>query len=359
MQVDYIIVGQGVAGTLLSWSLINAGCKVLVIDENKHHTSSKVASGLINPVTGKRVVRSWMIEELMPVAIDAYKMLEQELGCDLITQCNLLDFFPTLEARDIYHHAMQKDSAYLQLANASDLEQYFRSNYGIGEITPCWLIDLNSLIENWREVLLQRDMLLNEKFNWNDCKVSADGIVYKNVSAKRIICCAGTGGFDNPYFSLLPYTKNKGEVIIASIAGLPRNKIYKQGALKIVPWKDDQFWIGSSFAWKYKDIEPTEAFRKRVEEHLPYWLKLPVSIVDHWAAERPTTVGQLPFVGFHPSMPSVGVLNGMGTKGCSLAPYFSKQLTEHLVNDAPILPDADVKRFTRILTRHKVSSSNN
>ncbi len=49
--------------------------------------------------------------------------------------------------------------------------------------------------------------------------------------------------------------------------------------------------------------------------------------------------------------PSVGILNGMGTKGCSLAPYFAKQLTDHLVYQIPVAKDADIKRFEKILTR--------
>jgi hypothetical protein len=39
----------------------------------------------------------------------------------------------------------------------------------------------------------------------------------------------------------------------------------------------------------------------------------------------------------------------MGTKGCSLAPYFARQLCDHLCSGLPILPEADVKRFRRIL----------
>ncbi len=55
----------------------------------------------------------------------------------------------------------------------------------------------------------------------------------------------------------------------------------------------------------------------------------------------------------HPAIPNLdlGILNGMGTKGCSLAPFFAKQLTGHLLYNTPINADADVKRFARILTR--------
>jgi len=58
-----------------------------------------------------------------------------------------------------------------------------------------------------------------------------------------------------------------------------------------------------------------------------------------------------PFVGLHPANPKVGILNGMGTKGCSLAPYFAKQLAEQLIFDKPISAEANINRFTKILMR--------
>ena len=68
MEFDYIIIGQGICGTFLSWNLIKAGKKILVIDELQKFSSTKVASGIINPVTGRRVVTTWMIEELLSFA---------------------------------------------------------------------------------------------------------------------------------------------------------------------------------------------------------------------------------------------------------------------------------------------------
>ena len=88
MTNDYLVIGQGLCGTFLSYYLLKAGKSVIVIDENKAHTASKVASGVINPVTGRRIVRTWRIEELLPFALKAYKKLENEFGQSLVKQCN-------------------------------------------------------------------------------------------------------------------------------------------------------------------------------------------------------------------------------------------------------------------------------
>ena len=142
----------------------------------------------------------------------------------------------------------------------------------------------------------------------------------------------------------------KGEALIASIPGLPRTNTYKQG-INIVPWKNDLFWIGSTYEWDFKDLLPTPGWRKKVEEQLSYWLKLPFTIVDHLASERPANMERRPFVGLHPHYPEIGILNGMGAKGCSVAPFFAKQLTDFLIRGNPIYADADVGRFAKTLSR--------
>ena len=79
-------------------------------------------------------------------------------------------------------------------------------------------------------------------------------------------------------------------------------------------------------------------------------LKLPFTIVDHLAALRPAVaVERRPFVGLHPFINQVGILNGMGTKGCSLAPYFAEQLALNITRQKPIDPLADISRFKRII----------
>ena len=83
-----------------------------------------------------------------------------------------------------------------------------------------------------------------------------------------------------------------------------------------------------------------------------HWLKVPFKIIDHLCGIRPATLERRPFVGFHPLHPSIGILNGMGTKGCSLAPFFAKQLANHLVHNEPINSEADVYRFSKILSRN-------
>ena len=113
----------------------------------------------------------------------------------------------------------------------------------------------------------------------------------------------------------------------------------------------DMFWIGASYIWDFDNAEPTAEFREKTEQVLKDWLKIPFRIVEHRSGLRPATLERRPFVGFHPRQPAIGILNGMGTKGYSLAPFFARQLTDHICHGAPITPEADVSRFRKILAR--------
>jgi glycine/D-amino acid oxidase-like deaminating enzyme len=348
-RLDYIILGQGICGTFLSYYLLKAGKKVLVIDESKPFTASKAASGVINPVTGRRIVRTWRIEELLPFALEAYEDLGREINMYLIKSISILDFHASTQMKEAFVKRMLEGEDYLQIPpDAGEWTNYFNFYFGVGAVSPSLLIDLNTMLSTWRQKLKEKDLLLEEVFDWNECSNETNHIAYKNIKADKVICCDGVAGFDNPYFNKLPYAKIKGEAIIARIPTLPATYIYKQG-LSIVPWKQDLFWIGSSYEWNYDDVLPTTSFLRKVETHLQQWLKMPYTIVDHFASERPATIERRPFVGVHPHHPSVAIFNGMGTKGCSLAPFFAYQLTKHLLEQQPLYAEVDVQRFKRIL----------
>ncbi len=351
MKADYLIVGQGISGTLLSRALIKAGKQVVVIDDGNISSSSKVASGVINPVTGKRLVRTWMIEELLPFARETYEKMGAEFGVSLVSKCNILDFHASRDAAEGFNDKLAEENEYLsQSADESKWQEYFRFNYGIGEIDPCLLVDISAMLRKWRDHLFSKDLLVWNRFRIDDCEIAEGGVRYGDITADKIIFCDGAASAEHPFFNKLTWSKDKGEVLIAEIPVLPSNNIYKQ-AINIVPWRDGLFWIGATHDWKYSDMQPTAAFRKQTEELLNYWLKLPYKIVDHLVAQRPVNMDRKPFVGLHPAIPSVGIFNGMGTKGCSVAPYFAEQFAQHLVNGTPLMPDVDVRRFAKILSR--------
>jgi glycine/D-amino acid oxidase-like deaminating enzyme len=354
MQVEYLIIGQGISGTFLSYYLSKEGRSFLIVDNNADNTPSKIAAGIINPVTGRRMVTVWMADEILPFAWNAYQEIGNDLNITAISQKNIIDFFPNPFMRENFLKRLKEGNEYIQSpADQEYYRQYFNYDFGCGEIKPVYTAHLETLLPAWRQQLIRQENLLEENFEINELKISNNKVFYKDIIADKIIFCDGAAGFDNPYFKQLPFAPNKGEALIAEIPGLAAANIYKKSVL-MSPLQHsgaDLFWVGSNYAWDFDNADPTAEFRKTTEAALREWLKIPFKILDHRAGIRPATLERRPFVGMHPHQANVGILNGMGTKGCSLAPFFAKQITDHLVNGKTISPEADINRFKKMLSR--------
>ena len=351
MQVDFLIIGQGISGTWLSYYLKQANKSFLVIDNNQPNSATRIAAGIINPVTGRRIVKTWMIDELLSFLIPAYQELGNELGIKAIEQKSLVDFHSTPQMKIAFDERLKEKAEFL--FQPTDQQQYistFNYDFGFGEVDPCYVVNLKEIIPAWRKKLMATGQLLEEDFEIDKLQQTEKELNYKNIKVEKIIFCDGRNAAQNPFFKTLPFALNKGEAILIESSRIPSTHIFKKGMM-LTSVEDNIYWIGSNYLWEFPNDQPTEQFRKQTELLLKNWLKTSFKIVGHLASVRPANIERRPFVGFHPVKKNIGILNGMGTKGCSLAPFFAKQLTEYLISGKEILPDADIKRFTRILMR--------
>src|SRR5436190_1596500 len=99
-RLDFVIVGQGLAGTTLAWQLRRRGQRVLVIDHEGGGSASRIAAGLVTPVTGKRLAKSWRWDELFPAAVTFYRSLEAEIGGAFFHQRPAVRLFADEAERD-------------------------------------------------------------------------------------------------------------------------------------------------------------------------------------------------------------------------------------------------------------------
>jgi glycine/D-amino acid oxidase-like deaminating enzyme len=198
--------------------------------------------------------------------------------------------------------------------------------------------------------LRNNNRLRESVFELSKLRPNDRGIEYSDIRARYIIFCDGKSSALNPYFDKLPFALNKGEGLLVEINGLPHHAVFKKG-MSLVPYRENIFWLGSSYEWSFENDQPSESFRSQAENWLNHFLKSPHHIIEHFAAIRPATLERRPFVGFHPLHPQIGILNGLGTKGCSLAPYFATQLADNLRERKEINPLVDIKRFGKILAR--------
>lgn len=352
MQTDVLIIGQGLCGTMLSWQLQKEGKSFIVLDEGAENSSSRVAAGIINPVTGRRYAITWMIEHLLDFAQMTYEELGQYLDAKIFYQKSVIDFFPSPQMRNAFVDRISENDTYLHpYPDQNRFNQHFNYDFGCGEIRPAFSVDVQSLLFLWQTKLKEANAIKEEAFRPEELSLTDDGVIYQNITAQKIVFCDGVSSLSNPWFSLLPFAANKGEALIIECDGLTNEHVFKRGMLLSPLAAKNTFWVGSNYQWEFEDDRPTENFFKAATSLLDQWLKHPYKVLQHKAAIRPATLERRPFVGFHPLYPSIGIFNGMGTKGTSLAPFFAHQLVQHLVYGFPLAPEADVHRFQRILSK--------
>ena len=206
MQVDFLIIGQGISGTWLSYYLEKANKSCLVIDNNQPNSATRTAAGIINPVTGRRIVKTWMIDELLSFLVPAYQDLGKDLGIIAIEEKSLIDFHPTPQMKLAFDDRLKENAEFL--FHPKDQQRYtetFYYDFGYGEVDPCYVINLKAIIPAWRNKLLLNDQLLEEDFEIDKLKQTEKDIYYKDIKAGKIIFCDGIGSSENSFFNSLPF----------------------------------------------------------------------------------------------------------------------------------------------------------
>lgn len=338
MDIDFLIIGQGIAGSLLSYKLMAAGKKVMVIDRVAKDKASLVAGAVINPLSGKNFSPARDAALVIPEALTCYKAMEQLLGASFLQQTKLC-FFPQDEDQAYAFEQARKtvqagkELHWLENRYFETYGKCFHARQGIGMQEPLWQVDAALLLRLWQEYLAKHDAYREATFDPGDLEIKEPGIKYQDITARAVIFCEGAAAALNPFCRYLPFTRNRGDVLLLSVPGLPADSIYHRN-LRLVPRSGDLFWCGSNYGWDFKDLEPDAAWRDEVVTQLNQWLKIPFSVADHIVAQRPTTAGQVPLVGMHPAIPGLAIFNGLGTRGFSSGPYWAGELSKLLLDPA-------------------------
>jgi len=112
MNLDYLIIGQGISGSLLAYHLIKYQKKILVIDDPKSNVSTSVAAGIYNPITGRRLVRTWNAHLLFPFLKKVYGELENILNVKSYIHMKTLPILLLIIAKELLSRQASKGRSY-------------------------------------------------------------------------------------------------------------------------------------------------------------------------------------------------------------------------------------------------------
>jgi glycine oxidase len=343
IKKDYIVVGQGIAGSMLAWFLQKRNKSFMIIDDAKPNAASRIAAGIIHPITGRRIVKTWMADQLIPFAESTYTEIENHFHCQIFHPTSIVELLSSPKEFNDWMTRSEEQNL------ATYIDPSFHSNAYDNYLQPfskkilikksSW-IDTTTLLNKFRSHFEKEEKLLDEKFQFENLELKKEAVNYKGISASKIIFCDGGEALKNPFWKHLPFLPSKGEIIIIKaemkLEHILNRKIF------ILPLGDNLFKVGSTYSWKYENEFPTVEAKEELMNQLKSVIKIPFEVVDQAAGIRPTVKDRRPMLGLHSDHKQVGVFNGLGTKGCLLAPFFANHLTGFLDGRNQLIPEADV-----------------
>ncbi len=348
MEVDYIIVGLGLAGLAFTKELEKNNKSFLVYEDNSQN-SSIVAAGIYNPVILKRFTPVWNAIEQLEIALPFYTELEKKFNTKYNYPVDIYRIFKSVEEQNNWFIACEKPllSNYMTPKIITKHFEGIIASYGFGKLTNTGRIDTKTLLVDYKNYLTERNLLINESFEYNDLKINECNVEYKNVKASKVIFCEGFGLVKNPFFNYLPIQEAKGELITIHATNLNVDFLIK-AAVFVLPLGKNYFKVGATFNWKDKTTLPTEEGKQELITKLESFINVPYTIVEHTAGIRPTVKDRRPLVGFHPKYKNLAILNGLGTRGVMIAPIAAKALYNNLEKEIVLDKEISIDRFQQL-----------
>jgi glycine/D-amino acid oxidase-like deaminating enzyme len=345
--VDYIIVGQGLAGSAIALQLIRGGKKVLVIDEPSRNHSSQVAAGLFNPVTGKNAVKTWYADVLFPYLSAFYRDAEQVTGARFFSPKVLYRPFASISEQNEWM-GRSADDAYQpfiqEIQTTSRLGLGVQSPYGALALKQCGTVNMPVYLEAVRNYIRSTAIFEDRRFDEQQLILETDGIIYERWKARKIIFCQGIRNLENQWFRGLPIRPLKGETLTIKTSW-EEDFILNRGVYMVPGSVPGEYRIGSTYKFNNSSPGITDEGKVELEGKLKELFTLPYQVIGQNWGVRPTSIDRRPILGHHPDSEKLIIFNGLGSKGVSLAPYFSEVLFRWLENTGTLLKDVDVTRF--------------
>ena len=340
MKYDILIVGQGIAGSTLAVELLQRGVKVLVLDRLDEGSSSRVAAGLVTPLTGKGLNPGWRQSEYLPVAESFYSSLERKTAENFYHPCEVVRVFKSARERDKWRGKSATHSQWGQEKTFS--QSGITAEFGGLQMSGGAWLDTQKFITVVKQLLTENNAYREANFSEADVKFTSGGVIWDNVSADKIILCQGAYGLNGEgWLGNVTSRCAKGEILTLKIDGLPSDTRY-HAAGWLAARGDDTWKAGATYDWQNLNSKNTEAGEAEVLTKLSSWFKHPVEVLAQEAGVRPIIRNSRPVIGFHHAHNEIGFFNGLGSKGSLMAPAVAGHFADVLTGQSELDPELSI-----------------
>jgi glycine oxidase len=348
-NIDFLIVGCGLAGIAFAETCLNNNKSVFVFDNNSQK-SSTIAGGLYNPVILKRFSGLEFAQEQLDLMNIFYAKIEQKLHIKIDYKNPVFRKFHNVEEVNNWFVASDKPSlkSFLSLKIREVNFKGIDFDFGLGQVLQSGFLDTSLLLKHYRDYLCFLESYAAEKFDFKNLSFKDDLINYNNICAKHIVFAEGFGLNANPFFNYLPLDGTKGELLIVKAPNLDLNLIINSSVF-IIPLGNHLFKIGATYNWTDKTDIPTNEGKMELVDKIKELINCDFEVIEHLAGVRPTVKDRKPLLGTHKNFKNLHILNGLGTRGVMLGPWCADKLFQHIEFWTPLDRSISISRFEKLL----------
>ncbi len=346
-QLDYIVVGLGIAGISMCEQFQKRGKSFVAIDCNRDGATAK-SGGVFNPTVLKRFTAAWNASAFFPVAIDFYKILSDKLGKEFFIETPILRVFKSVAEQNNWSVASDKRELqqFLSSEVIKNSNPAVLAPFGFGKVLGTAQIHTDVLLSEYRNLLQKKEELIVEDFQFDHFEHNENGVIYKNILAKKIIFCEGAKAIENPFFPKHTIIGNKGEYVIIHAPELNMSTFLK-GPVYVIPLGNDQYKVGATYSRDDYSLNTTEDAKEEILSKLKTFITCSFQLIGQTAGVRPTTKDHRPLMGNLKENPNVVFFNGLGSRGFLMAPLLAEVLFDSLERNVPLPKEMDINRMLK------------
>lgn len=346
MSPRILIIGQGLAGTALAWRLWERQVPFVIVDRAEAVTCSKVAAGLITPITGMRLTVSWRYDLFYREALRFYRACGKRLQQRF--------FFPRGYVRLLKNeqeiakwHKRRRDpdmQPFLhRQAPELNAEVIHQPENGFQQRHAAWL-DTAAYLESSRRFFESLNSWMKADVKPADVHDDAEGVEWSGQCFSHVIWAQGWSAEKHPLFHWVPFQSALGTILTVQADLQGEKRILNRGCW-LLPHSDGTVRVGSTYEWQFDDPQTPSADQvQKLEANLHSLLKVPAQITATQTAVRPIIKNRQALMGPHPTHPRVAFLNGLGSKGSLRSPWLARHLVEHLLDGAELDAEMDLQQ---------------
>ncbi len=341
------LIGSGITGLTIAHFLEQEGIDFDLFDSGVN-VSSVVAAGSINPLVFRRMTLSWRVEEALPFAKEFYKNLENRFNSAFYHEITIRRLFASEQEANYWKKKQDLPvfSEYMNKISDEDVNYSSAKNsFGTARLKQSASVDAKIFIAENLNYFNEKNKIRKEKFDYSYLNTKES--IYQSEFYDYFVFCEGKDNLYNPWFSYVPITQTKGELLRVKIQDLPMNESLNRKCF-VFPLENQEFKIGSTYNWDVDNTDFTEEAKQTILDNLKSITDSDAEVVSREAGVRPTVEDRRPVFGPHPDHSNLMIANGLGSKGYLLAPILMKEFVDYLLNGKELNAEVKVERFNNL-----------